>query len=173
MHRGEISACVRAVRHEPRRPSRNSCQRAHICPKISRRYAPGSHQKQSKRPQSFRRYAPEPCEWCKKAQSFRRCAPGDPQIAFSAPLRGLRAHMDAMSQNADIPARRRRGIDLGYRAVPARAGPVRVRAWSIRRFSRCELPENDARAPQCLWHSRGVRIAVRSLKIHSRETPDA
>eukprot|EP00964_Phaeocystis_antarctica_P135212 scaffold99582_cov72-Phaeocystis_antarctica.AAC.4 len=56
--------------------------------------------------------------------------------------------MDAMSQNADIPARRRRGIDLGYRAVPARAGPVRVRAWSIRRFSRCELPENDARAPQ-------------------------
>ena len=26
--------------------------------------------------------------------------------AFSAPLRGQRAHMDAMSQNADIPARR-------------------------------------------------------------------
>ena len=38
--------------------------------KISRRSAPGSHQKQSKRPKFFRRYAPEPCKWCKKAQIF-------------------------------------------------------------------------------------------------------
>ena len=29
-----------------------------MCPKISRRSAPGSHQKQSKRPKFFRRYAP-------------------------------------------------------------------------------------------------------------------
>ena len=29
-------------------------------PKISRRYAPGFHQKQGKRPKIFRRYAPEP-----------------------------------------------------------------------------------------------------------------
>ena len=41
-----------------------------MCPKISRRSAPGSHQKQSKRPKFFRRYAPEPCKWCKKAQIF-------------------------------------------------------------------------------------------------------
>ena len=34
--------------------------------------------------------------------------------------------------------------DLGERAVPAGAGPVRVRPWSIRFV---ELP--DARAPQC------------------------
>ncbi len=32
-------------------PSRNSCQRAQIAPTFSRRYAPGFHQKQSKRPQ--------------------------------------------------------------------------------------------------------------------------
>ena len=41
-----------------------------MCPKISRRSAPGSHQKQSKRPKFFRRYAPEPCKWCKKAKRF-------------------------------------------------------------------------------------------------------
>jgi hypothetical protein len=35
--------------------------------------------------------------------------------------------------------------DLGERTVPAGAGPVRVRPWSIRFV---ELP--DARAPQCL-----------------------
>ena len=29
-----------------------------MCPKISRRSAPGSHQKQSKSPKIFRRYAP-------------------------------------------------------------------------------------------------------------------
>ena len=39
-----------------------------MCPKISRRSAPGSHQKQSKRPKFSRRDAPEPCKWCKKAQ---------------------------------------------------------------------------------------------------------
>ena len=42
-----------------------------MCPKISRRSAPGFHQKQSKRPQICRRYAPEPCKWCeRKDQKF-------------------------------------------------------------------------------------------------------
>ena len=41
-----------------------------MCPKISRRSAPGFHQKQSTRPQIFRRYAPEPCKWCQKCPNF-------------------------------------------------------------------------------------------------------
>ena len=48
---------------------------------------------------------------------------------------GARLTLDAQSGAAD----------LGERAVPAGAGPVRVRPWSVRFV---ELP--DARAPQCL-----------------------
>ena len=65
-------------------------------PKVYRRYAPGFHQKQSKRPKIFRRYAPELC----KGLRARR-----PKTAFPAPLRGQGAHMGAMSQNAFISAR--------------------------------------------------------------------
>ena len=41
-----------------------------MCPKNSRRSAPGFHQKQSTRPQIVRRCAPEPCRWCEKAPNF-------------------------------------------------------------------------------------------------------
>ena len=41
-----------------------------MCTKICRRSAPEFHQKQSKRPQIFRAYAPEPCKWCEKAPIF-------------------------------------------------------------------------------------------------------
>ena len=51
-------------------------------PKISRRYAPGSHQKQGKRPKIFRRYAPEPCKSCKKAQNFPALRAGRPTTTF-------------------------------------------------------------------------------------------
>ena len=51
-------------------------------PKISRRYAPGFHQKQGKRPKIFRRYAPEPYKSCKKAQNFPALRAGRPTTRF-------------------------------------------------------------------------------------------
>ena len=49
---GELDAEARHMRYAPEFPH-------------SRRVAPGFHQKQGKRPKMFRRYAPEPCKWCK------------------------------------------------------------------------------------------------------------
>ena len=51
-------------------------------PKKSRRYAPGFHQKQGKRPKIFRRYAPEPYKSCKKAQNVPALRAGRPTTGF-------------------------------------------------------------------------------------------
>ena len=69
-------------------PSRNSCQRAHMGPKIS----PKPEQKARNLP-------------ALRAGTLQVYAPGDPPPPFSAPLRAQGTHMDAMSQNAFIPTR--------------------------------------------------------------------
>ena len=85
-----------------------------MCPKISRRSAPGFHQKQSKRSQNFQRYAPgEPCKWCENwPKMFRRYAPGDQPPDFpthikyvSTALFSSLAHLSACSRQLAVEAR--------------------------------------------------------------------
>jgi hypothetical protein len=62
--------------------------RGRKCPKISRRYAPGFHQKQGKRPKIFRYDAPKPYrKRVKRPKISRRYASGDPPPDFPAHIK--------------------------------------------------------------------------------------
>ena len=78
---GELDAEARHMRYAPEFPH-------------SRRVAPGFHQKQGKRPKMFRRYAPEPCKWCKiKCFAARSICAGRPTTTPPPTRRDFLTHM--------------------------------------------------------------------------------
>ena len=65
-------------------------------PNIYRRFAPGFYQKQSKRPEIFRRYAPEPCKSTRRETHHQRFPHRAILRLRHAPTGELK-HMGAMS----------------------------------------------------------------------------